>query len=186
VGRSRTAKRCTLLPHCVGFSRLLCAPDSEPFFFHPTPKRPTVPPASCGNNDPKAATRAKRLLNPVPTSVLPGRNDESRQVERGISDEKDSHTARRRDPAIGCRPGHCHKLLRAVSHDAKREYPHNNANLRRRDSAWLQFPIRHDVERERVDPSPSDRHLLQLRHRRCVSDSTLGPFFCPWSSFRPW
>src|SRR5580692_8020249 len=136
--------------------------------------RPRRTPASWDNNDPKAATRAKRRPDPAPTSVVLGGNA-SRQIEKGTSDEKDSHTACRRNRVVGCRTGHRYERqrLRAVSRDtkfAKRDY----ANLRRRETAWLQFPIRHAVER--VDLSPSEtRHLLQLRHRRC--DSTLRPFF---------
>ena len=71
------------------------------------------------------AIRAKRRSNSVPTSVVPSGNDASRQTKKGTSNENDSHTARRRNRVVGCRPGHCHKLLRAVSHDtqlAKREY----------------------------------------------------------------
>src|ERR1700704_3580709 len=114
--------------------------------------------------------RAKRRSNSVPTSVVPSGNDASRQTKKGTSNENDSHTARRRNRIVGCRPGHCHKLLRAVSHDkqlAKREYPHNKANLRRRRESAC-YPKRHDVEPERVELSLSDRHLLQPPHRRCV------------------
>jgi hypothetical protein len=103
-----------------------------------------------------------------------GGYDASRQIEKGTSDEKVSHPARRnRD--VDCRPEHRHKLLRAVSHDtqlAKREYPHCNANLRRRrDSA--SYPKRHDVEPVRV-VSRSDRHLLQPPHRRYVPRTALS------------
>jgi hypothetical protein len=38
--------------------------------------------SSWDNNDPKAATRAKRRLNSVPTSVVPGGNDASRSHTR--------------------------------------------------------------------------------------------------------
>ena len=98
---------------------------------------------------------------------MPGGYDASRQIEKGTSDEKVSHTARRRTRVVGCRPGHRHKLLCAVSHDTKREYPHNNANFRRRRESAC-YPKRHDVEPGRVELSLSDRHLLQPPHRRCV------------------
>jgi hypothetical protein len=121
------------------------------------------------------AIRAKCPSNSVPTSVMPGGYNASRQIEKGTSDEKVSHTARRGNRDVDCRPEHRHKLLRAVSHDtqlAKREYPHCNANLRRRrDSA--SYPKRHDVEPVRV-VSRSDRHLLQPPHRRYVPWTALS------------
>ena len=62
----------------AGFSRMLCAPDSDPFLFHATG---TLGP--CGTPalwNPKAATRATRRSNPAPTSVLQGGNGASRHI----------------------------------------------------------------------------------------------------------
>jgi len=56
--------------------------------------------ASFDNKDPRAAIRAKRRSNSATTSVMSGGYDASRQIEKGSSDEKVSHTARRRDPAM--------------------------------------------------------------------------------------
>src|SRR5882757_649684 len=60
------------------------------------------------------AIRAKRRSHPVPISVVPGGNGASRQIEKGTADEKDNHTARRRNPVVGCGPGHRHRQQRPV------------------------------------------------------------------------
>jgi hypothetical protein len=122
---------------------------------------------------PPPARRATCLMHsrsPGDFRVMPGGNATSRQIEKGTSNEKVCHTARRGNRDVDCRPEHRHKLLRAVSHDtqlAKREYPHNNANFRRRRESAC-YPKRHAVEPGRVELSLSDRPLLQPPHRRCV------------------
>src|ERR1700716_2984135 len=70
------------------------------------------------------AIRAKRRSHPVPISVLPGNTHAA--IEKGTSDEKDSHTARRRNAGVDCCEGlsRLQRSLRAASHDtqfAKRE-----------------------------------------------------------------
>jgi hypothetical protein len=52
-----------------------------------------------------------------------GRNDASRQIEKRTCDEKDRHTARRRDPAVGCRHGHRHKQQRPVRDERRSVLP---------------------------------------------------------------
>jgi hypothetical protein len=65
----------------------------------------------------RRATCVDASRSPGDIRVMPGGNATSRQIEKGTSDEKVSHTVRRRNRVVGCRPGHRHKLLRAVSHD---------------------------------------------------------------------
>jgi hypothetical protein len=72
----------------------------------------TAPPATIMTL--ATAIRAKRRSDLAPTSVVPGGNDASRELEKGTSDEKNNHTARRRNRVVGCGPRHRHRQQRPV------------------------------------------------------------------------